>query len=126
MSPPLVSRVRPYVSDGFLLYLLACFLPRLQRAQAIQQQQPGSEKFVYQFNGDFQGIGISLNVDEEGRLIVEHVGRFPGVMHKAAPEKPRAKPLSVVDSTCKAKYVKCRFKHPVPPFLISYGLIVKH
>lgn len=99
MSPPLVSRLlRPYVSDGFVLYLLACFLPRLQRAQSIQQQQPGSERFEYQFNGDFKGIGISLDVDEEGRLIVQHVGRFMSSHAQSyTPDKPRAKPLSVME-----------------------------
>lgn len=90
MSPAFVSRLHPYVSDGFVLYLLACFLPRLQRAQAIQQQQPGSGRFEYQFNGDFKGIGISLDVDEEGRLIVQHVGQFPYVMCRATPDKPKS------------------------------------
>lgn len=95
-SPLVVSSSHPDVADGFVLYLLACSLPRLKRAQAIQQQQqqqPGSERFAYQFNGDFKGIGISLDVDEEGRLIVQHVGHFPPhVMCRTTPYyKPRAK-----------------------------------
>lgn len=115
MSPPLVvNSSHPDVSDGFVLYLLACSLPRLKRAQAIQQQQqqqPGSERFAYQFNGDFQGIGISLDVDEEGRLIVQHVGCFsPQVMCRATPyNNPRAK-TSECDGLIKYnQYEKCRF-----------------
>lgn len=75
MSQPHVYSISVFVPDGFLLYLLACFLTRLQRAHSIKQQQPGSERFAHQFNGDFSGIGISLDVDEDGRLVVQHVGR---------------------------------------------------
>lgn len=45
----------------------------LQRAAGIQQPPGGSEWFTCEFNGDFKDIGMSLDVDEEGRLVVQEV-----------------------------------------------------
>eukprot|EP00904_Undaria_pinnatifida_P005466 jgi/Undpi1/2049/HiC_scaffold_12.g05435.m1 len=56
-----------------------------RRAHSIKQQQPGSERFAHQFNGDFSGIGISLDVDEDGRLVVQHVDEN-GEAAKKCPE----------------------------------------
>lgn len=69
------------------MHVRVCYA-ETQRAAAIQQQQQqqkgeqqtqqqpaggGFERFTCEFHGDFQGIGMSLDVDSEGRLVVQEV-----------------------------------------------------
>lgn len=44
-----------------------------QQEQGPEAQQESSERFTCEFHDDFQGIGMLLDVDECGRLVVQEV-----------------------------------------------------
>lgn len=60
-----------------------------RKQQQRHQKQRGPERFTCDFEQDFKNIGISLDVDEDGRLVVEKVPQgqwaFVGGWCKVAP-----------------------------------------